>query len=288
MATLTTYNGTQYSIPAYNDTGWAQGPGNLSAYLIALATGACNITGNQTIGGNKTFTGTLSVSAEINSTINDADPIGNNTDNVLLTNTNAGASSAAVVQRTVNGTRRTREYALADAAGGKYVIQTRAADGTSWNTSFIIGKEGNVQFLGTATNDSAAAGYVGEAVRSNVAGGSAVSASGNNQWFDITSISLTAGDWDISGLLTFSTNGATITSNTVGISSTSGNSGTGLVNGDNQAESSAATAASSSTAFVPCYRVSLSGSATYYLKGYISYSVATPKAFGRISARRVR
>lgn len=39
MATPVVFNGVTYSIPAYGDTGYAQGSGNLSSYLIALAGG---------------------------------------------------------------------------------------------------------------------------------------------------------------------------------------------------------------------------------------------------------
>lgn len=39
MATPVTYNGVSYSIPAFGDVGYAQGPGNLSSYLIALSSG---------------------------------------------------------------------------------------------------------------------------------------------------------------------------------------------------------------------------------------------------------
>lgn len=39
MATTVTRNGANYSVPAYGDSGWAQGTGNLSSYLINLATG---------------------------------------------------------------------------------------------------------------------------------------------------------------------------------------------------------------------------------------------------------
>lgn len=38
ISTLVTVNGTQYRVPAYQDTGYAQGTGNLSSYLIAIAT----------------------------------------------------------------------------------------------------------------------------------------------------------------------------------------------------------------------------------------------------------
>lgn len=39
MSTPVVFNGITYHIPLYNDVGYAQGQGNLSAYLIALANG---------------------------------------------------------------------------------------------------------------------------------------------------------------------------------------------------------------------------------------------------------
>lgn len=45
MSTAVTYVGTQYNVPAYQDTGYAQGSGNLSSYLIALATGSLTLSG---------------------------------------------------------------------------------------------------------------------------------------------------------------------------------------------------------------------------------------------------
>lgn len=45
MSTTVTYAANQYNVPAYQDTGYAQGTGNLSSYLIALATGSLTISG---------------------------------------------------------------------------------------------------------------------------------------------------------------------------------------------------------------------------------------------------
>lgn len=45
MATPVTLNGNSYSIPAYGDSGYAQGAGNLSSYLVALATGVLTLSG---------------------------------------------------------------------------------------------------------------------------------------------------------------------------------------------------------------------------------------------------
>ncbi len=53
MATPITFNGASYNVPAYGDAGWAQGAGNLSTYLIAIAGGTLQTTG-----------GTFTLSAE--------------------------------------------------------------------------------------------------------------------------------------------------------------------------------------------------------------------------------
>jgi hypothetical protein len=59
---------------------------------------------------------------------------------------------------------------------------------------------------GTATNDSAAAGYVGDMSGTMQP---AVNAAATTQWGDITTISLTAGDWDVSGVVEATHSGAT-------------------------------------------------------------------------------
>lgn len=53
MATPITFNGASYNVPAYGDSGWAQGAGNLSTYLIAISQGTLQTTG-----------GTFTLSAE--------------------------------------------------------------------------------------------------------------------------------------------------------------------------------------------------------------------------------
>lgn len=58
MATTVTTAAGNFSIPAYGDTGWAQGTGNLSSYLIAMA----SIT-LQTYGGNFTLTADVNFGA---------------------------------------------------------------------------------------------------------------------------------------------------------------------------------------------------------------------------------
>lgn len=105
---------------------------------------------------------------------------------------------------------------------------------------------------------------------------------------DLVSITLIAGDWDISGMVQLANNGATATSMAVGISTTSGNSTAGLAQGDSWMSQTGPTAITDVSATIANHRVLLSASATYYLKYMGAFSAGTPQAYGRISARRVR
>lgn len=145
-----------------------------------------------------------------------------------------------------------------------------------------------VSIKGTTTNDSAAAGYVGERVSSFQ---TAVNFPTTAEYGDLTSISLTAGDWDVTGHGTASANSGTWTSARLGISTTAGNDGTGLTQGDTY---SVGLWASSSTTpltvplAIPMVRMSLTATTTVYLKYRAAYTAGNPNMNGRITARRVR
>ncbi len=72
------------------------------------------------------------------------------------------------------------------------------------DTTGSLSRSGNggIPVQGTNTNNSAAAGYVGEYIESEVLTGSAVALT-SGVTANITSISLTAGDWDVHGLVAF-------------------------------------------------------------------------------------
>lgn len=168
--------------------------------------------------------------------------------------------------------------------GGNDAFLTLISNGTSAGTWDI--PQGG-QTRGTITNDNANTGNVGEQIRSAVVIGSAVSLT-NNTNTDITNIVLTAGDWDISSVCSLhGTLTGTVFDHFIGTAS--GNNTTGRVLGDNDFSTpSMSTANSDLTAVVPCYRVSISATTTYYLKALCSYSGGTATAYGRISARRTR
>lgn len=147
---------------------------------------------------------------------------------------------------------------------------------------------GQFKGKGTATNDNASAGYIGEYVES--ASTSTVNHV-NSQYTNYVSISLTAGDWDVTGLIQHRSNSATGVSefDTV-ISVNSGNTQTDHVLGKNLVYNiKTYSTTEREMQMVPVYRLSLSSTTTVYLKGLVSVTSGTPTMnAGCISARRVR
>jgi hypothetical protein len=140
-------------------------------------------------------------------------------------------------------------------------------------------------FLGTATNDNAPAGAVGEYTSSLVASGSAVSLS-NNTGANITSISLTAGDWDVGGSVNFTETTSTVTGRSAGVTSTTATVPTDGSEAFCGVQSTVTSETNSIT--LSRKRFSLSATTTIYLVAKASFSAGTCAGFGQITARRAR
>lgn len=163
------------------------------------------------------------------------------------------------------------------AAGTDYVAPSGSGSSLTGLTSS--------QIAGTTTNDNAAAGKIGEYVSSLVASGSAVSLTDATA-ANITSISLTAGDWDVEGNINFIATTATVTSKIGGISSTSATLPTDGSEVYSGVQLTVATATDGVA--LPRKRISIASTTTVYLVGQASFSAGTVSAFGSITARRVR
>jgi hypothetical protein len=134
--------------------------------------------------------------------------------------------------------------------------------------------------VGTTTNNSASAGYVGEYISSQILFASATSlttATAKN----VTSISLTAGDWDVAGQVSILASVAT-QAVSCGISTTS------ATLGDFSVYSNIGATTTSFSAVMPTQRISISGTTTVYLVAVASFVSGTATACGFIGARRVR
>lgn len=152
-----------------------------------------------------------------------------------------------------------------------------------------------VGITGTTTNNSAQAGSVGEYITATVVAGSAVAlttATGAN----ITSISLTAGDWDVSAVADF-TPGATtsITVLSAGLGTTTatllGQAGGGGVGTDplvTITQPATVPAAGPLHLALPPTRVLIASTTTIFFVANCTFTVSTLSAYGTIRARRIR
>jgi len=193
--------------------------------------------------------------------------------------TNASALTSGVVPAAQGGAG-TISGALKGNGSG-VVSQAACADlsnGTT-NCSAAVG-----QLPGTTTNDNAAAGKVGEFITGT---GTAVSVT-STVAADITSVSLTAGDWDCRGVLgTNPAAGTTQSDNKGWISVTSATQPTfpagGLVDMD---VSVAATSPIDYTTGV--VRFSLSTTTTVFLSWLGTFATSTETVTAKLDCRRVR
>lgn len=158
------------------------------------------------------------------------------------------------------------------------------SDGTNYQAA-LIGSA--AQLPGTATNDAANAGNIGEFISSTVLVGSQVALTTATQT-NITTISLTAGDWDVFGNIVYNAAAGTVATQFVsGINTTSATLPTAPAGGYNTMAASF-TAASVAAFTLSTSRLSLSGTTTVYLVGFAAFSVSTMGGYGFIGARRVR
>jgi hypothetical protein len=143
-----------------------------------------------------------------------------------------------------------------------------------------------VQMKGNNANTAPPAGFIGEQIRatSTLASGSVSLV--NNITTNVLSINLSAGIWDISGVVAVNANGATWTRYQGGISTTSATIGT---QGDNFGDGPIPlNAIRDSLITIPSWRLLTTGaSTTVYLVAVATVTVANGAGYGRISATRV-
>jgi hypothetical protein len=188
---------------------------------------------------------------------------------------------------------------LADVAVGQVLTSGGLSTAPSYSSTLPSAVQGNITSVGTLVSGTVpttivkgstsgsgpSAGYIGEQISSFVGTGSEVSMGGTSLTAtQITSISLTAGIWDISATASCNLNGATVSAATLSINSSVANG----TQGSNYVYFFPGVASLyDGSGTIPQYRVTLSGSANYYLIMACTYTVSTPKGYGRISATRV-
>lgn len=136
--------------------------------------------------------------------------------------------------------------------------------------------------VGVTTNSNASAGSVGEFVSSVVASGAAISLTTNTP-ANITSISLTAGDWNVWGNVSFTRSG-TATAYVAWVSSSSAT----VPDASLLSEANVSPTLGNFGIPAPMLRFSLSGTTTIYISCQATFSAGTCTGCGGIYARRVR
>lgn len=137
--------------------------------------------------------------------------------------------------------------------------------------------------IGQTSNTAPSAGNIGEQIRSAVA--KTTLTVSNNSSANVTSISLTAGIWDVSAIGVYAAAAITGTFFSFSIATVSGATGS---TGDSLVDIPLPPTASSDLCLsIPSYRISLSTTTIIYLTSLALFSVGTLTAGGRISGTRV-
>lgn len=152
----------------------------------------------------------------------------------------------------------------------------------------------NEKKAGTIANDDAAAGMIGELKISTVAIANVVSETTATP-VNVTSLSLTSGDWDVSGVINRALGGVTatvyggaISPTTHAVPAQAGGSGVGADSLVSQMATFGTTLTGNFITAIGPVRVSLAAAATIFLVAADTFSAGTLGVFGTLRARRVR
>lgn len=177
---------------------------------------------------------------------------------------------------------------MGNAATGNNPQITGSGSDTNVTLSLVGKGTGGVQIQGTGTNNNAAAGFVGEFISSIVTQGSGVGLSTNTA-ANITSISLTAGDWDVWGNVAFLSATTTVISDLNGwISTTTASLPTGNLRTQRFVSAGFTPGVSNESFCVPYTRISVASTTTVFLSVRATFMTSTLEGSGGIYARRVR
>ncbi len=201
-----------------------------------------------------------------------------------------GPAEAGGIYDSVTSTQLMNFVGVAD---GGNIIQVKNGAGTDApvivavstipNLALQLEGRGNLGVIidGTGTDDDAAAGFVGEILTSTVAApGTSMTSTAS---ITLTSLNLTAGDWDVYGNVYFTIGGSCTTI----IASISDTNNT-LDAAPNRAGSSSVGTLATQGVVAPYRRISVGSTTPVYLVADAVFSTSTVQMSGTLTARRAR
>ena len=212
--------------------------------------------------------------------------------------TGSAAVPAAITVTGCNGAAQALQWTNGSGFGCNSNIATSGANTNITSLSSPTITTPNI--VGTAMNNNASAGSVGEFVCAQVTNGGSPSGCATNSstpvslttntTVNVTSMSLTAGDWEISGYVEISGTGTTNIANAFGGSSVT--SATLDINPIGTywhfAPGGTAPTGSAYGFPIPTRRITLTGTTSVFLLANCGFTVSTCSAIGIIRARRPR
>lgn len=280
---------------SFNNSGFGNSGGSTTASTISAGSFGCTLTtftspitssGSASVGfGNGSF---MSTTAQ-NVTCLTIGGSGNNT--ITLSTFGSGTASAISVSSAAQISLCLINCTNTNAVTGAGQTSTTGLnfDG-SGQINNVTTQTNTGAMTGIRSGNAPSVGFLGESLRSAVASGSAVSL-GTGVGSNVTSIALTPGVWDVSGIVGF-VSGATTVPTQFQISISSNSATVAGATGDSDAILNDQTGASLGTSYqptltVPSFRVSIASNTTYFLVAKCNFTASTLAAYGRLSATRV-
>ena len=196
-----------------------------------------------------------------------------------------------IIDTTVNGVSNVANaaYPASNPSGYQTAAQVTASLGpyllkSGGTLTGALTPSSTAGIIGTTAADNANAGSVGEVISSNVTTGVGLT-SGTSA--NVTSISLTAGDWDVQGEVWFNPSAA-CSGIIAGVSVVNATMPGGSSTGSGRNQLIATITASPQQLPVRTCRANLTATTPYYLVAQVNFASGTCTATGNIWARRVR
>ncbi len=290
-------------------------PVGTSGAVVGYLNGNNTYSGNDVFSGNNTFTGT--------NTFTNVAPItvGANSGNNGLVNFKGSTSGTTIIQantaasgtltlptatdtligKATTDTLTNKTYDTAG-TGNVFKINGTGISAITGSGSVVLATSPTIttpNISGVTDASSATSGKVGEYIESIIAAGAAASTSTSGTAQNITSIALTAGDWDVSGEVSYISSSITNVFHAAQISISTTSTTHNLVSTAFTNHSFGSmiaialdnpySASGVETLKTGNYRVNINTPATVYLVSTLNWTTSTqPTAYGAIRARRVR